>query len=112
MIEASSVTSPSASGNPPQPTLSTDVSSSQWMIPDSTASSAAPPLASNPQATSLADIPKGHVEITTGTCSFCASLIDVVRHLKTQRLTAETRRKHKRFVVTDEHGWTRMKKCE
>src|ERR1700730_7273450 len=89
MIEASSVTSPSVSGSPPQPTLSTDASSSQWVIPASTASSEGAPVESTSHATSLAAIPKGQVETTTGTCSLCVAFIEIFQTYKIRRRDAE-----------------------
>src|SRR5258708_4182731 len=66
MIDASSVTSPLASGRPPQPTLSTEASSSQLVTPASTASMATPPVERMAHATSLAGIPNDQVDNTTG----------------------------------------------
>src|SRR5262249_45368862 len=65
-IIASWVTSPSSSGRPPTPTLGLVASSSTWLTPRSTASSALPPAARTVHASWLAGRPKSQVLITAG----------------------------------------------
>src|SRR6187431_2735348 len=70
MMHASSVTCPSRSGVPPNPTLELLRSASVFMTPFSTASMALPPAERTFHASAFAASPWYHVEMTTGLTPF------------------------------------------
>src|SRR5258708_7080111 len=66
MMQASSVTCPSRSGRPPNPTLRLPMSFSEFITPFSTASSALPRADKTFHASAFASTPCFQVEITNG----------------------------------------------